>query len=369
MNSKILIWSDLHVHPHKRSSERLQHCLDALEWVFKTAIDKKVTKVVFCGDLFHDRQKIDVLTYQRTYEIFEKYLIDKGRPFDLYLLLGNHDLWFLQRWDVSSVNPFRAIPGVTIVDEPKIVDLFHEGDEKAWPVGFLPYTHDPIEDLKKIDTSGLDYKILFGHIAVDGAVWNAMAGTISEVAIEHDGDMVKVDSEIFKNWNEVFLGHYHKEQKLDNLTGTKVEYVGSPLQLNFGEAFQHKHVIIYDLETHEKEYIRNTFSPQHFIISASDIDKYKIEGNFIKILTDDISSPDLIQLRQSLIEKNVGSFEVKPIKKEEDEHLVEDAKAILLKEDEMLEKYVNQVEKNSGLDDLDKSLLLEIGKEICEETK
>ena len=58
---KILVFTDLHIHPHKKSSERLEDCLNALTWAFKTAKKRKISNMVFLGDLFHDRQKIDVL--------------------------------------------------------------------------------------------------------------------------------------------------------------------------------------------------------------------------------------------------------------------------------------------------------------------
>lgn len=367
--SQILIFADVHIYPHKKSSERLQHCLDTLEWAFQTAIDRKIKEVIFCGDLFHERQTIDVLTYQKTFEIFEKYLIDEKDysgsnppPFNIKLLLGNHDLWHLEKWDVSSVNPFRALDGVTVIDKPCTIDIF-----KSKPISFLPYTHDPISDLKKVGRDK-DVKhwegnkrILFGHVAIDGALWNVKHSTVSEVAIEHDGDMTIVGPEIFDGWDQVFLGHYHAEQVLGDKKN--IEYVGSPLQLNFGEAFQHKHIIIYDIVTGEKEYIRNEFSPKHFIISDKDLDKYDLENNFIRVMVDDISASTIIEMRHELLkDNNLGSLEIKPKKHvEEDEQFIEDAKSILYHEDEMLEKYVDEAD----IGDLEKDKLLEIGKGIC----
>lgn len=347
--SDILIFSDIHIHSHKKRTERLQDCIDALEWIFSLAKEKNIKNVVFAGDLFHDRQRIDVLTYCKTFEIFQKY---KG--LNIYLLLGNHDLWYFQKWDISSVTPLSAIDGVRVIDKPctlKIDD--HE-------ISFLPYTHNPIEDLEKIKNNS-KYKILFGHVAIDGAVWNVMHGTQAEVSVEHDGDMHKITSDIFSEWDQVFLGHYHAAQKLT----PKVEYIGSPLQLSFGEAFQHKHVIIFNLETKEKQYVRNTFSPQHFIIPEKDVSKYDLNKNFIQILVEDISNSSIIDLRTNILSENtVGSLEIKPVLKKNEENVVLDAKAILHHESEMVEKYVEELEKANGLEDLNKDKLLEIGKGI-----
>ena len=351
--SKVLLFSDLHIHPHKRRTERLNDCLEVLEWVFDTAKSRNIDNIIFAGDLFHDRQKIDVLTYQRTFEIFQKKLASK-----IWILLGNHDLWHLKKLDVSSVFPLTAIPGVTVVAQPSTLDIAEH------PISFLPYTHDPITDLAKIKNE-CSTKILIGHIAIDNAVWNRVHGIRSEVSIEHDGEMTKVGTDIFKDWGQVYLGHYHAEQKLDH----NVEYIGSPLQLSFGEAFQHKHIIILDLETYDKEYIRNTFSPQHFIIPEADLGKYKLENNFIRVIVDDIADSKTIDMRNDITQNNnVGSLEIKQVEKKQEECLIENAKAILFEESKMLGRYVEEIEKHTGLQDLNKEHLLEIGKMIADES-
>lgn len=356
---KILIFSDIHIHPHKKSSERLDHCLEALDWVFRTAAERDVGKIVFLGDLFHDRQKIDVLAYQRTFEIIEKRMGE--REVDLRLLLGNHDLWHFQRLDVSSVNPLRSVRGVTVVDRP-CVQRISEGREDFF-MAFLPYTHDPIGDVASLEgewdvaVKTDQPMVLGGHISVDGAVWNVRHNTVSEVSVEHDGDMVRVGPGIFARWDRVFLGHYHIAQKLSE----NVEYVGSPLQLSFGEAFQDKHILIYDTGDDTAEYVRNDFSPKHLIVGEDEIDDHPLEGNFVRVEVDDITSRGLSDMRQRLVEQvGVSTLEIKQSVRRE-EHLVADAKSILHREDEMLQKYIEQV----APDGLDKDTLLKVGMEIC----
>lgn len=355
---QFLIFSDIHVYPHKKSQERLQDCLNALKWVFDTAKSRGIRNILFCGDLFHDRQKIDVLTYQRTFEIFREHVgSDNGYP-KIWLLLGNHDLWHYEKWDVSSVYPLEAINGVKVINRPCTINI------DGYDFSFLPYTHNPIEDLAKIKPTGKT-KVLLGHIAIDGALLNVMHGTEADVEVENDGDMTKVTADIFNGWDQVFLGHYHAEQKLD----FNVEYVGSPLQLSFGEAFQHKHIIVFDTDTLEKEYIRNKFSPQHFIIPEEDISKYKLDKNFIRVTVKDITASNIVEMRNELMSKHdMGSFEVKMAKRKTEEDLVvlEDAKSIMKEQDD-LKVYVEAREKHVGLGELEKDELLRIGRQIKEE--
>ncbi|RDJ35437.1 MAG: hypothetical protein DWQ19_11520 [Crenarchaeota archaeon] len=356
---KSIIFSDAHIHPHKGKVERLNDCLKVLEWVFNTAEERDIKTILFCGDLFHDKQKIDVLTYQKTFEVFVKKM--PGKKF--YLLLGNHDMYSREKWDISSAAPLAAIPGVTVVDRPCSLDI------DGYEVGFLPYTHNPPEDLKKIKIES-DFKVLLAHVAVDGALWNLVHSTIADVAIEHDGEMVKVTPDVFDDYDQVFLGHYHAEQKLTK----SVEYVGSPLQLNFGETEQQKHIIEYDFETHKKKYIKNNFSPVHLVLTEKDdILSFDLENNFIRIVSEDISSSELIGLKNEVLQKNLGSLEIKqkPKKTEDDLKMVEDAKSILSTGDQMLQKFIEslteeQFEKYFGKEKVDKKKLLEFGKQCIE---
>ncbi len=339
---KCLIFSDLHIHDHKKSIDRLEDCISVLNWIFKVAVEHKVSNIIFLGDLFHDRNKINVFVYQRAFEAIFK------TPVDFYLLLGNHDLWHKDKWHVSSCKPFSAIPKVHVISSPTTLTI---GSTKF---DFLPFTENPIAALEALKESSA--KILCAHLAVSGARLNVLHDIYSDVIVEHDGEMVIVDTNIFSSWKKVFLGHYHGEYRINN-----IEYVGSPLQLSFGEAFQKKHIMIFDGEN--IEYIENDFSPKHFIISDQDISNYDLEGHFVRLFVDDISNTDVIDLQKNIKDNyKPASLEIRQNKKQEQNHIVDNAKAILYKEEEMLEMYIKDI-KDHGLSE---EKLLTIGKKICE---
>jgi len=349
MPKEFLIFSDLHCHCHKRKNERLENCLQTLDWVFETARENKISNILFGGDLFHDRQKIEIYTYQRTFEVFKKHL--DSREFNLYLVLGNHDLWFNEKTSISSVVPLSSLPGVEIIFNPcrKIIDGI------AWD--FIPFTHNPIAALEFLKSQSGSPQYALGHLAIDGAFLHSSHA--SDVAIEHDGEMVSISPRLFDFYQYVFLGHYHKQQKI----GENIEYVGSPLELNFGESFQEKHIIIFDANKNKTKYVVNNFSPKHLVINAADIDKYDLKNNFVRLKIDDMSSADLMSMRKEIIEKNsLASLEIKQHKDREQQHLINDAKAILNRGGEMLSAYLDEAGTNS----LDKQKLLEVGQKICQ---
>ena len=354
---KALVFSDLHIHAHKGRIDRLEDCLEVLRWVFDQSKEHKCEYILFLGDIFHDRAKIDVLVYQETFETIVKHMKDNDQQ--MYLLVGNHDMYHRERWDVTSVKPFNAISNVHIVDEPSTIEI---GGRK---IDFMPHTENPIKDLEELKKGRTkeETTLLLGHMAVNGAILNTMYGTMADVIVEYDTGMIPVDVDIFNAWDRTFLGHYHGAQKLNE----KAEYIGSPLQLSFGEAFQKKHIAVLDLKDLKTEYIENTFSPKHYILDKSELEDYDLKGSFTRIeCSGEVSNQDIIDIKLDLMNKDVASvtFNNKERKKEKDEEEIQEARAILYKQGEMLEKWLQEAKIPEGLD---KTKLLEIGKKIIEE--
>lgn len=346
--SKILLFSDLHIHPHKKSLDRLEDCLKVLSWVAETAKKNNIKNVIFGGDFFHDRYKIDIYTYQRTFEVLSKSFKD----LKLWMLLGNHDLWFFEKGTVSSVIPFTAIDAVELIGEPKRIEI--EG--VYWD--FLPFTNNVPDSLRILDALPGKKKYLIGHVAINNAKMHH--GTYSsDILVEHEGDVVSVDAGLFSGYERVFLGHFHSKQNVND----KVEYIGSPLQLSFGEAFEKKNIVILDTEDGSRKYIENDFSPRHIISNEEDLKNHKLDGNFVQLVVEDMSSVDLLEIKKRVKDENkVLDFKVKQVKKKiASQGSEEETEIALYNEDNMISKYVEQAKT-----DLDKELLVKIGNKICQ---
>lgn len=354
---KVMIFSDLHLHSHKKNVSRLQDCLQVLEWVFYETVKNECEDILFLGDLFHERSKIDILNYLRAFEAFFGFY-SKHPEINIWLLVGNHDMYHKERWDVNSVKPLSAIPNVNIIESPQTVEI------QGVKVDFLPHVENPLKELDKLKAgrSKKDLQLFLGHLAIHGATLNTVYATTADVIVEHDDIMEYVEAERFTDWNQTFLGHYHAPQVL---TGDgSVEYVGSPLELSYGEAYQDKHIIVFNMDTFQKEYIDNDFSPKHLMISPEQIDQVDLDRNFVKVIMEDTSSKDLVDIRKKLKEKNVADLQFKAKeKKKEDAQEIEDAKAILYKSNEMLDEYVKAVGTPAGVD---YNKLMDIGKQILQ---
>lgn len=343
VNNNILCFSDIHIYAHKGRTERLQHCLDTLFWVFQTARDRDIKNVICAGDLFQDRHKISVYAYHQTYKIFEQF-----SDLHIWLLLGNHDLWHYDKTDISSVIPIGALSHVTVIDKPSTHTI------NGLDIDFLPFTHDPITVISENFLK--KSSVLIGHIAVDGAILNFHHKTKAEVSVEIDKDMVTVNRELFDGWKRVLLGHYHGAQKLTD----KVEYIGSTLQLTFNEAFQKKHIISLNTETLEKEYIENDFSPKHYILTLNELSGVDLKGDFVRVY-DDLSQTDVMEERAKIAERCPEaqiSFHQEKTNEKEDKDRIQ---KFNLTEGDTLERFMAA----EGTGELDREKLLTIGKGLC----
>ncbi len=342
--AKVLLYSDIHIHAHKGKEERLQDCLDCLYWVFQTAQERNIKDVIFGGDLFQDRRKISVYAYHQVYNIFAQF-----KNLRHWLLLGNHDLWFYEKKDISSVIPFDGQPNVTVIDTPSTIEI------AGLKFDFLPFTHDPITTI--VENFPEKSKVLIGHIAVDGAFLNFRHHTQADVSVEIENDMVTVGKEIFTDYKRVFLGHYHGAQKLDDV----VEYIGSTLQLTFNEADQEKHIIVLDTEDLSVEYITNEFSPRHYILKPEELDNVEIKSrDFVKTIADP-SKANIIEIKTKILEKYPDitlTFTTDKKKEVEEEDKLQ---KFNLAEGDTLERYIQA----AGYESLEYNKLLNLGKEIC----
>lgn len=225
--SKVMCIGDLHFGERGDSHSFNEHILKFLEWSVAEAKSRGVTKVIQLGDWFHHRNKIQVQTL--TYGIEgAKILSDAFGKENVFVLEGNHDLFYLDRLDVSSVSALR--PFVTIVDSPTTI----------LPRCFAtPWVATPDVWGAVIDASAThDY--LFAHLELNGFMVN------DKYKMEHGQSHKEL-----KDYECVITGHYHSMQIQDN-----VLYVGTPYPITMNEANEDHGVLFLDLDTDDIEFIK-----------------------------------------------------------------------------------------------------------------
>lgn len=224
---KVMCIGDLHHGERGDSQSFNEHILTFIRWSIDEAKARGVTKVIQLGDWFHNRNKINVQTL--TYGIESAKLLSEafGKE-NVFVLEGNHDLFYLDRLDVSSVSALR--PYVTIVDAPTTI----------LPGCYAtPWIASPDVWEAVIEASGT-HSYLFAHLELNGFMVN------DKYKMEHGQSHREL-----KDYDCVITGHYHSMQVQDN-----VLYVGTPYPITMNEANEDHGVVFLDLATDDVEFVK-----------------------------------------------------------------------------------------------------------------
>lgn len=222
--SKVMIVGDLHFGERGNSRHWNEHLLDFLNWVVEQSHEYGVDTIVQAGDYFHQRNKIQVDTLQYGVK-GAQILNDSGLA--VYVLAGNHDLFYLDRLDVSSLAAIDSY--VTIVDE-----TFMVGDKLL----LAPWVTDG-ESWDSLINMASDDIYCVGHFELNGFMVN------DRYVMEHGFSPVAL-----RAFRKVYSGHYHSRQIKDN-----VEYLGTPLPITMNEANEEHGVMILNIESGEETWI------------------------------------------------------------------------------------------------------------------
>lgn len=353
--SKILLCGDQHIHPHSGRLSKMEECLKTLRWIYSVAEEMGVRCVISLGDLFHDRERINTLAYHRTYDVI---LQARDRGITTYLLLGNHDLYLRESFSVHSL---RALEGVAeVISEPKKIRV------EGLDIDFLPFVFENKVSLEKYFPPGKRSGVLCSHLAVLGGSLNKLWGTRYLEEGRPQEEDSQLDPEAFEGYTRVFLGHFHSRSRFG--PGGKIQYVGSPMQLNFGDAMDPRGVEILDPQTMETKFVENTFSPRYFILPYDeDLSRYPIKGSNLRLVVpSDFGSLNILDTRERIQEAlSPESLEIVISKKEGEDEVkekLETSLAFTENKPELLKKYLEHVQVPSNLDP---NILLKVGLEMA----
>lgn len=181
--------------------------------VFEYAKTHGITIVFFDGDLFEEKNRINVQIYNAVWQLYK----DHSKDFTIILNTGNHDYYAKNR--DSTLKPFSDI--LTVVTEPYD---FETGDTV---IRIIP--HGLLEGNLKVP-DGASTSILFTHEDISELQWGTMGHRSSS----------PVQRQMFNDWSYVFNGHIHKPQELGNIIN-----IGSFMVQDWGEAEEQKRFIHY----------------------------------------------------------------------------------------------------------------------------
>jgi len=206
MFKKAACFTDIHFGLKNNSRQHNNDCENFVNWFIDEAKKFGAETCIFLGDWHHHRSSINISTLnysisnlKRLSEAFEQ----------TYFLVGNHDLFYRDKREISSVVFAQEIPKVKVIDEIIVKD----------DVALIPWLIG--NEWKKV--KNIKAKYMFGHFELPNFKMNAM------VEMPDHGEL---NAGHFDKVGHVFSGHFHKRQTKGNVT-----YIGNPFAHNYADAW------------------------------------------------------------------------------------------------------------------------------------
>lgn len=218
-------------------------------------------KNLFCaGDIFIERKARPLIDLKYFDELLN--LIQES-GLNLYLIPGNHDKVNYNS-DDSYLLTYKHHPSLHLFQVPTSIKI----DENN-SFYFVPY-YDELTSLylEKLKSIHLDEDVKYHHLITHVSI-NSVKNNERNVVMN---DIREV---FFKDFTNVFVGHYHDRQDV----GKNIHYIGSLNQGNFGEDNNKGFTILY--EDGSFEYTKSKFKEYKQI-------EIKVDENFSLKQIDDL---------------------------------------------------------------------------------
>jgi DNA repair exonuclease SbcCD nuclease subunit len=276
--SKITMSTDWHF---GKSNGRFDNIiLDGIKEQCAHAKKHNITTLINLGDILDVKQTITMVTMNKLADAFQ---IINDTYDDVYILVGNHDM-SMKTYNKTGHNLhiFKGYPNITVIDEPEIYNILGQD------FYLLPYF--PNEYMKDHQFPKADY--MCGHIEVQGFMLNQFIKAEEGLSA----------NAITKQYNHVFLGHFHKKQSRG-----KISYIGNLCRFFYGEDDDERGWTVLDTETGDREFVE-FIHPRMYkfkvsaLIEAEDLTGIFNPGDNLKLVIDtNLKYSELEELKSSLI--------------------------------------------------------------------
>jgi len=245
--------------------ERLHSLKTVLDNIAKYCVDNNIRVMVIGGDILHGKSII----YAIAQDIMLDYIEHWSDMIRFYVIDGNHDLSGKGSKVVSALRPLRNSNSTTWIPYYETLQLGN--------ILFVPYGPSMVDTIKNNSS-----KILISHFGLNEGMLNSGISIISDLSLKT----------LIGKYELVLLGHYHKPQEIirDDIS---LYYVGSPIQLDWGEKNDIKRFLVVDSETLEVESIPTEGYRKHIELDVTNSNKQEIiqlaqeakkEGHYVKVV-------------------------------------------------------------------------------------
>lgn len=294
MGKRFLLFTDIHFGEHGNSDEFNQDCLKFIEFIIQkynsVVPAEQRGGAIFLGDWYHSRNQVNVKTMD--YAVKGLSYLNDNLPKTI-MILGNHDLFYHDRRDITSVHLPNRAGNIEIIAKPSRKTL--DGMDCI----FLPWliNDETLGNILPGFVTAPDY--VFGHLELPSFFLNQKIQMVGNF-----------DFSDVKAVKKVYSGHYHKRQERRNVC-----YIGNCFSHNFSDSndWSNKGAAIVDLQENTCQYIEWRDAPKYLATTITNL------PNVQNMLTDKvrlklINDVGLLQTNlASLVEKLQDVFGISDI--------------------------------------------------------
>lgn len=322
---KLLLLTDTHLGLHDNSDVWLNVTLNLFKEIRDVCLTKNISNILHLGDFFHEKKHINQKTLDYAYDISE--MID---PFRMTIITGNHDIYYKDVIKPSSLRCFQNNQNIDIVKST--VEIYDDLTLIPWngeipPKGFF----------------------CFGHFSI-------LSFNMNNSSVCNNG----ISPDIFKNYKQVYSGHFHTPSHKDNIT-----YLGTPFQQTFHDVGSSRGYYIFD--NGDLEFIEYKSAPKFIKLHTEDELK-NIEGNVVKLIYDKDYGTNTNSKILEEVEKQ-KPLRIDPdfnnISNENDDGVDEQDQFTLIKHDDIIREWVKTDKKIPN--NINKKVLLKIMDKMMED--
>ena len=343
----VALITDQHLDGRKGSLAFWNYFLKFYDDVFFPTLEKKAIKeIIDLGDTFDNRKTIDFNVWDRIRTHYFDRLADMG--ITVHTILGNHCVYYKNTNAINSPDLLLGdYDNIRVYDETTTVTI--EGKR----ICFVPWINreneaDTMEHLKQTDA-----QIVMGHLELDG--FEVTPG----LKMEHG-----MDPKIYKDFKQVFSGHYHHKSSKGNIT-----YLGNPYQMFWNDYADQRGFHLYEPSTNKLKMVKNPYEIFKKVY-YNDVDKDMVldyteyTDTFVKVVVEE--KKDYYKFEQ-VIENlyNAGVHDVKVVEVLVDEDNVEEPNLEIKDTLTLLNEYIDEVDMQVEKSDL-KKLMRSLYIESCE---
>lgn len=341
---KFILISDIHFGVHSDSIEWVDNIKQYFRNFFIPTIkniDDNDVAVIIAGDVFDNRQKLDISVMCAAQEIFNE-ILSINSNICIFAITGNHDLYRKNKSNEKTITSLNCIchDRFYIIDDVLNCQL-----NNGQKILFVPW-----QDTREIETEIVkktDADIIIMHTDINGGIYDNGREIVNGVNID------------VTNAKKIYSGHIHMRQE-----SPRRIYLGSPYHTNRSDIGNEKGLYILSILDDEinESFVINDYSPKYIKITYNEYNEYNddelanvIRNNYVDFIIDE---SDLNKIKMSDILNRVEMLDYKKfevvVNKNSHEIKYESASNQNITIDAHIKNYINTLDE---LTDEDRTIL------------